>query len=63
MIEPKIQCAKKKCSWKGTPREQDRKPEKRWSRAFVLICPECGNDEFYDLMPSGKIMTSKEKFR
>lgn len=42
------ECTKKKCRWQGTDKEKDTiKNSDGWSE---LVCPNCGNNEFYGLL-------------
>jgi hypothetical protein len=44
----RYECTKKKCKWQGTANE---KGSKRVSSIeSQLVCPNCGNEEFYGLL-------------
>lgn len=42
------ECSKKKCKWQGTDEQKGRK-EISYCES-ELVCPECGNNEFYGLL-------------
>lgn len=44
----KYECTKPKCNWQGTQEEKRR--EKISSYETELVCPDCGNNEFYGLI-------------
>lgn len=66
------ECCKKNCKWQGTA---DQKVNKKIdSYSHTLVCPKCGNDEFYGLLelqvsptlkellaPYGKVEVCEEK--
>jgi hypothetical protein len=41
------ECLKKKCKWQGTDEE---KAEKKIDFGFEMICPNCGNPDFFGLI-------------
>lgn len=45
----RYECCKRKCKWQGTDEEKSEKyiREKGW---IELVCPKCGNNEFYGLL-------------
>lgn len=47
-----FECTKRACKWKGT--DEDKKSKKVDSIMSVLVCPNCGNDEFYGLLKDEK---------
>lgn len=50
------ECTKRTCKWQGT---DEQKNEKRINSCMkVLVCPNCGNDEFYGLL---KVTTTISK--
>jgi hypothetical protein len=40
-------CHTRKCKWKGSREELHGVPHKEIPGAKQLVCPRCGNDEFY----------------
>lgn len=42
------ECSKKKCKWKGTDKDKLIKPISPIES--TLVCPNCGNNEFYGLL-------------
>lgn len=45
----KYECTNKKCKWQGS---MDETKQKRVDEIMKeLICPKCGNNQFYGLMP------------
>ncbi len=44
----RYECTKRKCKWQGTIEEK--KDFKRDSIVTELVCPKCGNNEFYGLL-------------
>jgi len=42
-----LECSKRKCKWIGTDTEKARVPHKEWSQVTQLVCPKCGEDDFY----------------
>lgn len=46
----KYECTKRNCKWQGT---YDEKSSKKLENGFSeLICPKCGNNEFYGILPT-----------
>jgi hypothetical protein len=43
----RFKCTKTLCGWEGTHEEKEGKDDDGWT---TLICPECGNEEFYGLL-------------
>lgn len=44
----KYECTKRKCKWQGKNTEKyEKKIEEGYSE---LVCPKCGNNEFYGLL-------------
>lgn len=41
-------CTNKKCKWEGLDYAKLKKPLSR--NSWTLVCPDCGNDEFYGLL-------------
>ncbi len=42
------ECTKRSCKWQGTIEQQELK--KVDEGHFIYVCPECGNEEFYNLI-------------
>ena len=51
---PEIECSKvRKCKWKGDWSDLKKVPSKKYSECKIAVmdnvCPNCGNDSFYDI--------------
>ena len=47
--DPKAyQCTKQKCKWEGTDEQKESKRINMYQEE--MICPKCGNNEFYGLL-------------
>ena len=42
-----IECAKRKCKWRGLETEMQQVPHKTIKGAMQSACPKCGNDSYY----------------
>jgi cytochrome c-type biogenesis protein CcmH/NrfF len=42
------ECTKSKCKWQGTDEEKNRNRLNDYQEE--LVCPKCGNNEFYGLL-------------
>lgn len=49
------ECCNKKCKWQG--QDEDKFLKKIDVGHFVLVCPNCGKDEFYGLLEFKKTET------
>lgn len=48
----RYECTRRKCKWQGTEKE---KAEKRIDEFMTeLVCPKCGNNEFFGLLDNTK---------
>lgn len=43
-----FECCKKKCKWQGTNSQKGLKQVSSYETQ--MVCPNCGNDEFYGLL-------------
>ena len=43
-----FECCKNKCKWQGTDEQKERKSINH--KKSLLVCPKCGNDQFYGLL-------------
>jgi predicted nucleic-acid-binding Zn-ribbon protein len=46
------ECTKKQCKWQGT--EEQKTKQKKSNSWIELVCPKCGNKEFYGLIVLNK---------
>lgn len=45
------ECTKRKCKWQGSDEDKEQKRTGPEYMIFELVCPKCGNNEFYGLTP------------
>jgi hypothetical protein len=50
-IAESYECTKRKCKWQGTDEQKNQKRTDPEYMIFELVCPKCGNNEFYGLTP------------
>lgn len=50
------ECTKRKCKWQGTDEEKLNKRTDPVYQIFTLVCPNCGNDEFYGLLSTENLL-------
>lgn len=46
----RYECTKRKCKWQGTDEEKNRIKTDPKYKIYELVCPKCGNNEFYGLL-------------
>lgn len=49
MSDIKVECCKRKCKHVHTVSERKSVPSPDFEGINVLVCPKCGNDEYYRL--------------
>ena len=53
------ECTNRKCKWRGTNEEKLKKPAD--AIRTDLVCPDCGNDNFFRLLDSWVEMQKNKK--
>ena len=48
--EVAYECTKRKCKWQGMDEDKAQKRTDPEYLIFELVCPNCGNNEFYGLL-------------